>query len=272
MKALNGSNSWLPGSAFWRWHLVTLLTLLCSLVVLQIYPDIDFAVTNYWYDSSLHRFPLQRDPFWYGIMHEKMRKSMQLGELLSFIAVGLSFDWSHWSYDHLNSSARKFVMVVLWPFHKLWNFLRPLHERLKPHRRWLLLFFVSSLLAATIVHLMKKSSQRACPYDLTLYGGDVVFRPLLSGITELKNGYCWPGGHVLHAFTWIPIHFALRGAGYIRASRCAMVAVLLFGFVLNVTQIIRGAHFLSHNLWTLFACWAASAFMYALWERSSRKT
>ena len=51
-------------------------------------------------------------------------------------------------------------------------------------------------------------------------------------------------------------------------SRAGGLAVgLLAGGVFGFSQQLRGAHFLSHDLWTLATCWAVSLGLYLLVER-----
>ena len=42
--------------------------------------------------------------------------------------------------------------------------------------------------------------------------------------------------------------------------RC-LGGALLLGVLFGVTQQLRGAHFLSHDLWSLIICWYASALL-----------
>ena len=37
-----------------------------------------------------------------------------------------------------------------------------------------------------------------------------------------------------------------------------VLAVLLMGLVLGLTQTLRGAHYPSHTFWTAFICWAVA--------------
>jgi membrane-associated PAP2 superfamily phosphatase len=39
---------------------------------------------------------------------------------------------------------------------------------------------------------------------------------------------------------------------------------MLFGLVLTMTQVARGAHFFSHQVWTALICWYASLAAYWL--------
>ncbi|MEG2636556.1 MAG: hypothetical protein RSA09_08515, partial [Acinetobacter sp.] len=43
-----------------------------------------------------------------------------------------------------------------------------------------------------------------------------------------------------------------------------LLAALILGFVMGWAQMMRGAHFLSHNLWTAWVIWLVNVLTYAL--------
>ena len=50
----------------------------------------------------------------------------------------------------------------------------------------------------------------------------------------------------------------------IGASKNTLIGIVLFGLLLNHTQLIRSRHFLSHHLWTSWICWTCSLAGYLL--------
>ena len=42
-------------------------------------------------------------------------------------------------------------------------------------------------------------------------------------------------------------------------ARAWLAAVLVLGLALGIAQQMRGAHFMSHTLWTGWLCWAAAS-------------
>lgn len=47
----------------------------------------------------------------------------------------------------------------------------------------------------------------------------------------------------------------------------ALAASLMIGAIFGWTQQVRGAHFLSHDLWTLLICWVVALGLFMVWQR-----
>ena len=105
-----------------------------------------------------------------------------------------------------------------------------------------------------LVSAIKRVSVTSCPWDLAAFGGNL---PLVShwqlGLSDGGPGHCFPAGHASAGFAWIAGWFAWpRGS---RAARVWLATALVGGLVLGVAQQLRGAHFMSHTLWTAWTCW-----------------
>jgi membrane-associated PAP2 superfamily phosphatase len=77
---------------------------------------------------------------------------------------------------------------------------------------------------------------------------------------------CFPAGHSSAGFAWVSLYFfalLARPAWRWRGLAVGLVA----GGVFGLAQQLRGAHFLSHDLWTLATCWALSLGLYLLVQR-----
>lgn len=134
--------------------------------------------------------------------------------------------------------------------------------------RWPLLYLVLAVALGTgLVSLLKSLTNMDCPWDLARYGGTRPFIGLFSiRPTGMPRGVCFPGGHSSAGFAWISLYFfalMVRPAWRWRGLGVGLLAGGLFGF----SQQLRGAHFLSHDLWTLATCWAVSLSLYLLVER-----
>lgn len=68
------------------------------------------------------------------------------------------------------------------------------------------------------------------------------------------SGQCFPAGHATTGFAFVGGFFALRHARP-RLARVWLWSALTFGMVLGIGQQLRGAHFMSHTLWTGWLCW-----------------
>jgi len=131
-------------------------------------------------------------------------------------------------------------------------------------RRWRpeLGYLVLSLaLATSLVTPLKQLTNVPCPWSLVQYGGTEIHTPLLSARPDSnKAGRCWPGGHASSGFSLLALFFALRDR-FPRAARGALIGALALGSVLSLGRTMQGAHFLSHNVWTLLFDWCIAALL-----------
>jgi membrane-associated PAP2 superfamily phosphatase len=125
---------------------------------------------------------------------------------------------------------------------------------------------VTALLAPLAVSSLKWFSVTSCPWDLDMFGGVARYFSHWSSIADGGSGHCFPAGHASAGFGLLGGYFAFRNAAP-RISRAWLQGSLAAGMVLGVAQQIRGAHFMSHTLWTAFICWCVA---YAL--DSARKS
>lgn len=138
-------------------------------------------------------------------------------------------------------------------------------ERLRHLRLPLWYVLIAALLAAAAVTAVKHTSLQTCPVGIDLFGGSEpyfsLFDPVPAGV---RSGQCWPGGHAASAFSFFPLVFAARQMGRQRLARGIFWLVMLFGLVLTMVQVARGAHFFSHQVWTALICWYVSLAAYWL--------
>ena len=126
-------------------------------------------------------------------------------------------------------------------------------------------FLLLSVLASTLlVSWIKSWSNMDCPWDIDGLGGTRPYLDLLSfRPPELPQGRCFPAGHASGGYAWVALYFfflAVRPAWRWRGLALGVGVGVLFG----AAQQLRGAHFLSHDLWTLGICWCVA---YALQSR-----
>ncbi|WP_425507604.1 phosphatase PAP2 family protein [Stenotrophomonas aracearum] len=134
--------------------------------------------------------------------------------------------------------------------------------------RWPLLYLVLAVALGTgAVSLLKSVTHMDCPWDLSRYGGLREFVGLFETRPQgMPRGACFPGGHSSAGYAWVSLYFL---ALLVHPSwRWQGLAVgLVAGGIFGVSQQLRGAHFLSHDLWTLATCWTVSLLLYLLVRR-----
>jgi membrane-associated PAP2 superfamily phosphatase len=115
--------------------------------------------------------------------------------------------------------------------------------------------FGSVLCALLSVTVIKGLSETSCPWDLQVFGG---LAPYVSHWDFWQRdgggGHCFPAGHASTGFAFMSAYFGLKQNNAPAAWVWLLVA-LLIGFELGISQQIRGAHFMSHTLWTAWLCW-----------------
>jgi len=113
-----------------------------------------------------------------------------------------------------------------------------------------------TVLAAVIaVSVLKHASDTSCPWDLKEFGGVARYVSHWSwGVADGGPGGCFPAGHASAAFAYVGGYFVLRRASA-RAAAIWLGVAVVAGLVLGVSQQIRGAHYMSHTLWTGWICW-----------------
>lgn len=124
------------------------------------------------------------------------------------------------------------------------------------------------LLCLIAVPAIKRYSSTSCPWDLDDFGGRFDFVPhWMLGVADGGPGHCFPSGHAVAAFAFLPLYFQWRRARP-RAALMLLTTTLAMGTVFGWAQLARGAHFPSHTMWSAWLCWTIGAAA-ALWlERS----
>lgn len=137
-----------------------------------------------------------------------------------------------------------------------------LPTRFRVWRRSLGYLVLALGLSTSIVTPLKAFTAVQCPWSLTEFGGAESFSPLLSARAPTdKPGRCWPGGHASSGFSLLALFFLLRDKRP-RMARAALVFALGLGAVFSLGRMMQGAHFLSHNLWTLLFDWTICLLCY----------
>ncbi|MDR2212565.1 MAG: phosphatase PAP2 family protein [Pseudomonadales bacterium] len=143
--------------------------------------------------------------------------------------------------------------------------------RWRPWRSGLWYLACASLGAGLLINVLKQLTRVDCPWDLVRYGGAKPYVPLFAPLPAgLEPGACFPAGHASAAYAWCALYYwCLRYAP--RWRFWALGGVLLLGVVFGLGQQVRGAHFLSHDVWTLGLCWLFATLLYLWWFRREQE-
>jgi membrane-associated PAP2 superfamily phosphatase len=209
------------------------IALLASAVVLMVLAqatDLDLAIADRAFDTTLRQFAWRDSWFADVFMHRWVKLPLiVLGSVLVLAAIAEA--------------------VFRWP-------------RIGTADRWRLRASASmALLVPLVIGLVKHQSASHCPWSIDRYGGQALYVRLLDALPAgFEAGGCLPAGHASSALWlaglcvwWLPhrprIAAAVFGAG------------LAAGLALGWVQQLRGAHFLSHTMWSM---WITAALIWAL--------
>ncbi|MDB5850705.1 MAG: phosphatidic acid phosphatase [Rhodoferax sp.] len=158
-----------------------------------------------------------------------------------------------WLHDAAKALAWFLVSLLclgVW-FPAGWLHALPLHRRLQ--------FALTALMAGLVITLLKAGSSTSCPWSLADFGG--VAQHLSHWTNPLRHdggsGSCFPAGHAAAGFAFIGGYFAYRPVSPVLARRWLWASVAA-GLLLGISQQLRGAHFMSHTLWSGLICWCTA--------------
>ena len=141
------------------------------------------------------------------------------------------------------------------------------HTSLTVHKKPLLYLFLAAAGGSLLISFLKHSLAVSCPWEFDRYGGNLVYRTVVEQLFQRNGEGCFPAGQASAGYAWICCYFF--GLHYQSKWRWAGLAMpLLAGIVLGFAQQIRGAHFISHDLWTLAVCWFYSLGLFLLFFKS----
>ena len=131
-------------------------------------------------------------------------------------------------------------------------------------RRPLLYLLVAVAMSTLLVSWTKSWSNVDCPWDLARYGGTRVYFGLFDAKSAgLARGMCFPAGHASGGYAWVSLFFFF-GMVRPRLRWWGLAIGLGAGLLFGISQQLRGAHFLSHDLAAVTICWTTAVLAYQL--------
>lgn len=133
--------------------------------------------------------------------------------------------------------------------------------------RWRGAWLLAVVAGFVLVPALKRFSHTSCPWELAVFGGSVPYVPhWLMRQFDGGSGHCFPSGHAVAAFAFLPLYFQWRDQRPALA-RGLLAAVLMLGALFGWAQMARGAHFASHTLWSAWLCWVVGGLASAVIDR-----
>jgi membrane-associated PAP2 superfamily phosphatase len=239
MSSLNQTLRSTAGKIVYLQQIVSLL--LSAYFLLFIYPKmgLDQTLIAPYFDIATHSFPLKHQVFLEKFMHTGLKYCMIFVAIASLL-VGLQ--------ANIHAPSRP-------------SFL---NKFIGNHQKQFIWAFIGMLVSTSVVSFFKNISIHGCPNDLTLYGGNLPLLGLFEHLPKgVAAGHCFPGGHASGGFALMAFYFAFREQKP-RFATVMLVLALVLGFSMGWGQMMRGEHFLSHNLWTAWLVWAVLFTLFTL--------
>ncbi|HEX7237466.1 MAG TPA: phosphatase PAP2 family protein [Gammaproteobacteria bacterium] len=185
---------------------------------------LDLGIARWFFDDARRVFPLTNDWLLKTVLHDAAR-TVSVVAALTLLGITIT----SWATPRLKA--------------------------LRPHREALLFMSITIVTTAAVVGALKHFSSHACPWDLAMFGGSAVYHPLLGVHARAANvDGCFPAAHPLSGYAWLAVGFALYPAARGRAW-WAWAAAFALGTLFGGVQVMRGAHFVSHVLWSAWIVW-----------------
>ncbi|NHZ66423.1 phosphatase PAP2 family protein [Massilia genomosp. 1] len=183
-----------------------------------------------------------------------------------------TFPWRHaWfaeTVSHVWAKAALLTLAGGMVLTALFDLLWPRAAWTTPFRLRLRVVALSALLAPSWISALKYMSTSHCPWDLALFGGSETYvRLFQSALPYASLGHCMPAGHASSAL-WLVSLAVFWLPHRPRTALRVGAAMLGLGFALGWMQQLRGAHFLTHTLWSMWwTCLIVSLLYLFLTER-----
>ena len=206
--------------------------LVTAYFLIFVYPitGLDQTLIAPYFDMTEHRFTLKHDHFLEQFMHLGLKYCMVAIALTSLMIA-------------LRANIGEPSRVSL--FIRFINFVK------NPY----FLAFFGMAISTTTISIFKSMSVHGCPSNLSLYGGNLPLFSLFAHLPAgVQAGHCFPGGHASAGFALMAFYFAFQESKPYFA-RAMLLLSLVVGFAMGWVQMMRGAHFMSHNLWSAWLVW-----------------
>lgn len=181
---------------------------------MQIYPSLDYKIQSLFYNSHEKTWLIQETKFFRLALYTIPKVLIAIASLLLI----------YWYSKHSDPLRMRKIFAFLF-----------------------CLIFIP-----TLVSLIKSKTNIHCPNDLSDFNGKVPFRSLIdfnSYTSILKiygNGNCFPGGHCSGGYACMSSFLILDDL----YKKSGIIIGFLLGTYMALYQMTKGAHFLSHTLFT----------------------
>lgn len=211
-----------------------LMPVLLLVAVAPLTPEIDLALSSYFYDAAAGEFPSNSFFDWVTLLGVVPAQVVAVGAGIVFLLSFFCPSWNFW---------RKYSLLLTLPM---------------------------AIGAGLITHaILKDHWDRPRPKQLEVFGGDEHFRPFYRANWSWKSDHkSFPCGHCTMGFYFFSIIFLGRR---LKSKKCLMAGILaslFLGGALSMARIAQGGHFFSDTFVASIVMWVTTATCdYILFER-----
>lgn len=211
-------------------HLVLSVILLLSMTAFFELTDADLWIQDYFYNFKSQQWLVDKESaLLQGIFYHGAKRFVVVIGIIALTLLGLSYRETRWKIH------RKSLWMLV-----------------------LSLIFVPSLIAGS-----KNITNIHCPWSIERYGSDTpyikLFEPYPKTFNPERPGKCFPAGHPTGGFALMSLYFVFS----IRKKRVMGLGFgFIMGWIMGIYQMLKGAHYMSHTLFSMIASWIVILLVY----------
>ncbi len=213
--------------------IIPLVLFTCVILGLEL-TDLDYRLSRNFYDATLHSWPYRH----------------------AWITEQLIYHGGKYLSEVIGLGILICLLISQSP-----------KSALHGYRRVLTYLLIAGITGPVIIAIMKSYSHIYCPWDLKIFSGSRPYIRLFDYVTpDMDNGHCFPAGLAADGYTLVSLYFFFLIIKP-RYKYYGLAAGILLGLIYGFAQQMRGAQFLSHDLFSLAVCWYSSLVLFVLFFR-----
>jgi len=196
---------------------LVILLLMAAVIAIENYTNLDIIIQNHIFNFETKAWPIPHE------LHKKLSPIFYNGMKALVTAIGTICAIYLLSCWKIEKNRKKFLPVLV--------------------------VLLSTMLVPATVGKLKRVTNTYCPAQLQEYNGPIPYVKLLqhypADFHPPHPGRCFPAGHVTGTFSLMALYLIFEDR---RRKYAALAFAITLGCIAGTYQMLRGEHFLSHNL------------------------
>jgi len=223
--------AWRVDQRFWLRHLLLPLLFIAALLAVLELSSMDLWLADRWYALEGGQWAWRNHWLSYDLIHHHGKQLIIGIGALALLSAILSYHIPRW----------------------------------RPWRAPSLYLLTAMTVVPAAIAGFKRLSPVSCPWDLSRYGGSLPYiRTFEHSFGPTGLGHCFPSGHASGGFILLAIYFA--ALPFVQRPARFLLPGLVVGWIFALGQQSRGAHFLSHDVWSLCICWLGALGLFLMFR------